>query len=47
LEEVVRIADRIVVLRDRHKIAELDGGSSIDEVVGLIAGEQLPEEVAS
>ncbi|MET9628894.1 sugar ABC transporter ATP-binding protein [Lentzea sp. NPDC006480] len=47
LEEVVRIADRIVVLRDRHKIAELDGGSSIDEVVGLIAGEHLSEEVAS
>jgi simple sugar transport system ATP-binding protein len=47
LEEVVRIADRIVVLRDRHKIAELDGGASLDEVVGLIAGEQLPEGVAS
>ncbi|MEV6237608.1 sugar ABC transporter ATP-binding protein [Lentzea sp. NPDC051838] len=47
MEEVVRIADRIVVLRDRHKIAELPGGSSIDEVVELIAGEHLSEEVAS
>jgi monosaccharide-transporting ATPase len=47
LEEVVRIADRIVVLRDRHKIAELDGGANIDEVVGLIAGEQVPERTAS
>jgi simple sugar transport system ATP-binding protein len=47
LEEVVRIADRIVVLRDRHKIAELDGGASIDEVVELIAGDPVPEKAAS
>ncbi|WP_223165681.1 sugar ABC transporter ATP-binding protein [Lentzea indica] len=47
LEEVVRIATRIVVLRDRHKIAELDGGASVDDVVELIAGEHVPEEVAS
>ncbi|MCP2245951.1 sugar ABC transporter ATP-binding protein [Lentzea aerocolonigenes] len=47
LEEVVRIADRIVVLRDRHKIAELDGSASLDEVVELIAGGAAPEKVAS
>ncbi|MFI6096182.1 sugar ABC transporter ATP-binding protein [Lentzea sp. NPDC051213] len=47
LEEVVRIADRIVVLRDRRKIAELAGGASVDEVVGLIAGDQIPERTAS
>ncbi|MBP2479607.1 simple sugar transport system ATP-binding protein [Crossiella equi] len=39
LEEVVRLADRVVVLRDRHKVAELDGASAtVDEVVELIAG---------
>ncbi|SOE00124.1 sugar ABC transporter ATP-binding protein [Blastococcus haudaquaticus] len=38
LEEVVRICDRVVVLRDRHKIAELDGAdTSVDDVVDLIA----------
>ncbi|HEX8867885.1 MAG TPA: sugar ABC transporter ATP-binding protein [Lentzea sp.] len=44
LEEVVRIADRIVVLRDRRKIAELDGAvTGVDEVVELIAGGAAPE----
>ncbi|SDM65885.1 sugar ABC transporter ATP-binding protein [Allokutzneria albata] len=39
LEEVLRLADRVIVLRDRQKIAELDGArTSVDEVVGLIAG---------
>ncbi len=48
LEEVVRIADRIVVLRDRHKIAELDGSvTGVDEVVELIAGGATPEKVVS
>jgi galactofuranose transport system ATP-binding protein len=38
LEEVVRICDQVVVLRDRHKVAELDGASSsVDDVVDLIA----------
>ncbi len=38
LEEVVRICDRVVVLRDRHKVAELDGATtSVDDVVDLIA----------
>ena len=48
LEEVVRIADRIVVLRDRRKIAELDGAATgVDEVVELIAGGTAPEKVVS
>jgi monosaccharide-transporting ATPase len=38
LEEVVRICDQVVVLRDRRKVAELDGAtSSVDDVVDLIA----------
>ncbi len=46
LEEVVRVSDRIVVLRDRHKIAELSGqDADVDAVVALIAGEV--EKVAS
>ncbi|MGW0519935.1 sugar ABC transporter ATP-binding protein [Crossiella sp. NPDC003009] len=48
LEEVVRIADRVVVLRDRHKVAELDGAStSVDEVVELIASGTAPERAVS
>jgi simple sugar transport system ATP-binding protein len=39
LEEVVRVSDRVVVLRDRRKIAELPGDSTVDDVVALIAGE--------
>jgi simple sugar transport system ATP-binding protein len=40
LEEVVRVSDRVVVLRDRRKIAELDGAdATVDDVVALIAGE--------
>ncbi|MFE9747764.1 sugar ABC transporter ATP-binding protein, partial [Saccharothrix saharensis] len=38
LEEVVRVSDRVVVMRDRHKVAELDGGASVDDVMALIAG---------
>jgi simple sugar transport system ATP-binding protein len=46
LEEVVRVSDRIVVLRDRQKIAELSGSdATVDDVVALIAGEV--EKVAS
>ncbi|GAB7191831.1 sugar ABC transporter ATP-binding protein [Kineococcus sp. NUM-3379] len=38
MEEVLRIADRIVVLRDRRKIAELPGhGASVEDVMSLIA----------
>jgi galactofuranose transport system ATP-binding protein len=45
LEEVVRTADRVVVLRDRHVVASLDE-TDVDEVVELIAG-GAPERVAS
>lgn len=40
LEEVVRIAQRIVVLRDRSKIGELDATDvTVDDLVALIAQE--------
>jgi len=38
IEEVVRVADRILVLRDRAKAGELPGGASEDAVYSLIAG---------
>ncbi|MER5268886.1 sugar ABC transporter ATP-binding protein [Actinosynnema sp. NPDC002837] len=38
LEEVVRVSDRVVVMRDRHKVAELDGEVGVDDVMELIAG---------
>ncbi|MEU4761995.1 sugar ABC transporter ATP-binding protein [Actinosynnema sp. NPDC023794] len=38
LEEVVRVSDRVVVMRDRHKVAELDGEVGVDDVMALIAG---------
>jgi simple sugar transport system ATP-binding protein len=37
IDEVVRVADRIVVLRDRSKIGELPGNSSEQAVYNLIA----------
>jgi simple sugar transport system ATP-binding protein len=37
MSEVVRVAHRIVVLRDRKKVGELPGGSSEDEVYEMIA----------
>lgn len=37
MDEVVRVADRIVVLRDRAKVGELPGGSSEQAVFHLIA----------
>ncbi|MFC5286377.1 sugar ABC transporter ATP-binding protein [Actinokineospora guangxiensis] len=52
LEEVVRVSDRVVVLRDRRKVAELTGGDiSVDRVMSMIAGhgvdpvDPLPEAV--
>ena len=39
MDEVVRVADRIVVLRDRSKVGELPGGSSEQAVYHLIAAE--------
>ena len=38
LEEVLRLSDRVAVLRDRHKVAELDrDDADIDRVMDLIA----------
>ncbi|MFL6127066.1 sugar ABC transporter ATP-binding protein [Actinophytocola sp.] len=39
LEEVMRVSDRVVVLRDRRVIGELAGDSTVDDVLALIAGE--------
>nr|WP_315224013.1 sugar ABC transporter ATP-binding protein [uncultured Albidiferax sp.] len=39
--EVVRVSDRIAVLRDRRKVGELPGGSSEDEVYALIAADHV------
>lgn len=41
MSEVVRVAHRIVVLRDRHKVGELPAGSSEDAVYDLIAAEHV------
>ncbi|WP_213308599.1 sugar ABC transporter ATP-binding protein [Paraburkholderia sacchari] len=41
ISEVVRVSDRIAVLRDRRKVAELEGAArSEHEVYGLIAGDR-------
>ena len=37
MSEVVRVSDRIAVLRDRSKAGELPGGSTEDEVYEMIA----------
>ncbi len=41
IEEVVRLSDRIVVLRDRHQVGVVDNGPDVtaDTVVGIIAKE--------
>jgi monosaccharide-transporting ATPase len=41
LEEVVRLSDRIVVLKDREKIGELSNGPgvTVDTIVEMIAAE--------
>ena len=39
MSEVVRVAHRIVVLRDRRKVGELPAGSSEDAVYELIAAD--------
>ncbi len=41
LDEVVRLSQRIAVLRDRHKVAELENGQNVDvdDIVALIAKE--------
>jgi galactofuranose transport system ATP-binding protein len=51
LEEVARLSHRVVVLKDRAKVAELDGSASVDDIMQLIATSEtdvsLPEQVAS
>lgn len=37
LEEVVRLSNRIVVMKDRAKVAELDDTATVDEIMQLIA----------
>jgi len=39
MEEVVRVSDRIVVLRDHEKVGELPAGSSDHAVYAMIAGQ--------
>jgi simple sugar transport system ATP-binding protein len=39
MEEVVRVSDRIVVMRDRSKVGELPGGTSSQAVYAMIAGQ--------
>jgi simple sugar transport system ATP-binding protein len=56
LEEVTRLSHRVVVLKDRAKVAELDGSVSVDDIMHLIAhvesdghepDDALTEQVAS
>jgi simple sugar transport system ATP-binding protein len=45
LEEVVRLSHRIVVMRDRHKIAEIvNHGTTVNDVMALIAEGAGPDE---
>jgi simple sugar transport system ATP-binding protein len=47
LEEVVRLADRVLVLRDRRPVAELAGADvEVDRVMELIATGREGAEVA-
>jgi simple sugar transport system ATP-binding protein len=39
MEEVVRLSDRIVVMRDRAKVGELPGGTDDHAVYAMIAGQ--------
>jgi monosaccharide-transporting ATPase len=39
MDEVVRVSDRIVVLRDRAKVGELPGGANDHAVYAMIAGQ--------
>ncbi|MNJ79931.1 L-arabinose transporter ATP-binding protein [compost metagenome] len=39
LEEVLRVSDRIAILRDRHKVKEVQGGeTNQQQVMQAIAG---------
>ena len=46
LEEVIRIADRIMVMRDGSKVAELEGRGSIDEktLISHMIGRELHDQ---
>jgi simple sugar transport system ATP-binding protein len=39
MEELVRVSDRIAVMRDRRKVGELPGGCSEEAVLDMIAGQ--------
>ena len=39
MDEVVRVSDRIAVLRDRRKVGELPGGGDEQDVYHLIAAQ--------
>jgi simple sugar transport system ATP-binding protein len=39
MDEVVRLSDRIVVMRDRAKVGELPAGTDEHAVYALIAGQ--------
>ena len=44
LEEVLRLSDRLVVMRDRRKIGERTNDDvSVRDVLEIIAGEARPE----
>ncbi|MCU1538380.1 MAG: sugar transporter ATP-binding protein [Humibacillus sp.] len=47
LEEVARLAHRVVVLKDRRKVAELPGTAGVDDIMRLIAAgeEQRPADL--
>jgi simple sugar transport system ATP-binding protein len=48
LEEVVRLSHRVVVMKDRAKIAELDQHATVDDIMRLIAHvDEQSEAVAS
>ena len=49
LEEVVRLSDRIVVLKDREKIGELSNGPgvTVDTIVEMIAADLAEEGFSS
>jgi simple sugar transport system ATP-binding protein len=45
LEEVVRLSHRIVVMRDRRKVAEIvNRGTTVNDLVSIIAGDAGPNE---
>lgn len=48
LEEVVRLSHRVVVMKDRAKVAELDQNATVDDIMRLIAHvDERPEAVAA